>query len=162
MFSKIAKNSLILIDEPEISLHPNWQMKYITFLKNVFSKYPSCQFILTSHSHFLVSDLEGESSSVTALNRNEESKSLESILLDINTFGWSAEDILYNIFNVRSSLNYFLQADLTELLGIISNNLKEADKIEGILNKLNQLPKRENDPLQEIIIEATEYLKEIK
>lgn len=162
IFSKIENNSLILIDEPEISLHPNWQMQYISFLKKVFSKYSSCHFILTSHSHFIVSDLEGESSSVTALNRNEESKSLESRLLEINTFGWSAEDVLYNIFNVRSSLNYFLQADLTELLGIISNNLKEPQKVEEILNKLNQLPKRNNDPLQEIIIEATQYLKEIK
>lgn len=162
IFSKIKENSLVMIDEPEISLHPNWQMQYITFLKNVFSNYPSCHFILTSHSHFIVSDLEGKSSSVTALDRNTETNKLESRLIDINTFGWSAEDILYNIFNVRSSLNYFLQADLTELLGIISNNLKEPHKIEVILSKLNQLPKRDNDPLQEIIIEATEYLKEIK
>ena len=45
IFSKIENNCLVLIDEPEISLHPNWQMQYISFLKKVFSKYASCHFI---------------------------------------------------------------------------------------------------------------------
>lgn len=162
IFATITKDSLILIDEPEISLHPNWQMRYITFLKKVFAKYPSCHFILSTHSHFLVSDLEGESSSVTALNRDIETNQLSARLLEIDTYGWSAEDVLYNIFNVRSSLNYYLQADLTELLGMIANNIKDVEKIGVILNKLNALPKRENDPLQEIIIEATEYLNSIQ
>ena len=81
---------------------------------------------------------------------------------NLNTFGWSAEDVLYNIFNVRSPLNYYLQADLTELLGMIANNIKDSEKIGAILNKLNALPKRENDPLQEIIVEATEYLSSIQ
>ena len=67
-----------------------------------------------------------------------------------------------NIFNVRSSLNYYLQADLTELLGMIANNIKDPEKISTILNKLKSLPKRENDPLQEIILEATEYLSSIQ
>jgi hypothetical protein len=34
------KNSIngnpILIDEPEISLHPNWQLKILDFYKNIF------------------------------------------------------------------------------------------------------------------------------
>jgi len=32
ILSTIKQNSIILIDEPEISLHPNWQMKYMNFL----------------------------------------------------------------------------------------------------------------------------------
>ncbi|MBK8624809.1 MAG: AAA family ATPase [Saprospiraceae bacterium] len=162
IFASISQDSLILIDEPEISLHPNWQMRYITFLKKVFANYGSCHFVLSTHSHFLVSDLEGQSSSVTALNRDIETNKLSARLLEIDTYGWSAEDVLYNIFNVRSSLNYYLQADLTELLGMIANNIKDSKKIGEILNKLNALPKRENDPLQEIILEATEYLSSIQ
>lgn len=158
IFSKIRENSLILIDEPEISLHPNWQMGYISFLKKVFKKCASSQFILTSHSHFIISDLEGSSSSVTALIRNEETKKLSAELVNMNTFGWSAEDILYNVFNIRSQWNYYLEADLTKLLGMIANNSKKKNEIEPIIEKLDKLPKRENDPLQEILIEAKQYL----
>lgn len=157
IFSKIEDNSIVLIDEPEISLHPNWQMQYVTFLKNVFAKYKSCQFVLTTHSHFLVSDLEGNSSSVTALRRNELNK-LESRLIKADTFGWSAEDILYNVFNVRSTWNPYLEADLTELLGLISNNSNNKEKIVAIIDRIDKLPKRENDPLQEIIKEAKNYI----
>lgn len=162
LLSTIDQNSLILIDEPEISLHPNWQMRYISFLKKVFSKYSNCHFILTSHSHFLVSDLEGESSNIIGLIKTDGRILNVDFPKNLNTFGWSAEDVLYNIFNVRSSLNYYLQADLTELLGMIANNIKNPEKIGAILEKLNALPKRENDPLQEIILEATEYLSSIQ
>ncbi|OXA98199.1 hypothetical protein B0A75_14745 [Flavobacterium oncorhynchi] len=160
VFSKIKENSLVLIDEPEISLHPNWQMKYITFLKKVFSNYPSCHFILTSHSHFLLSDLEGESSAVTALRRNKDNK-LESTLIKADTFGWSAEDILYNVFNVRSVRNYFIQADLTDLLGLISENSTNKIKIKSLVNKLNHLQTSENDPLTAVLTEANIYLDKL-
>lgn len=33
LISRVKKNSLILIDEPEISMHPAWQMKYINLIK---------------------------------------------------------------------------------------------------------------------------------
>lgn len=30
--NNIKNNALILVDEPEISMHPNWQMRYISTL----------------------------------------------------------------------------------------------------------------------------------
>lgn len=163
LMATIKPNSLLLIDEPEISLHPNWQMKYVSFLKDILTSdtYNTSHILIASHSHFIVSDLEGDSSKVIGLSKGE---GIEVIPLakNLNTFGWSAEDVLYNIFSVRSPLNYYLQADLTELLGMIANNIKDSEKIGAILNKLNALPKRENDPLQEIIVEATEYLSSLQ
>ena len=44
LLSTVIPNSLIFIDEPEISLHPNWQMRYVSFLKKLFhnKKFNSC------------------------------------------------------------------------------------------------------------------------
>jgi len=158
MFANITKDSLILIDEPEISLHPNWQMRYITFLKKVFANFSSCHFILSTHSHFLVSDLEGKSSSVTALVRDLETNKLSAKLLKANTFGWSAEEVLYSVFNVRSVRNYFLEQDLTNLLGLIGQNSKDKKEIKRLIDRIEQMPVSENDPLKEIIVEANNYL----
>jgi len=36
ILSNIEKNSLVLIDEPEMSLHPNWQVNYIGAIKKSF------------------------------------------------------------------------------------------------------------------------------
>jgi predicted ATPase len=36
--SVVKESSIVLIDEPEISLHPNWQMQYIDLLNKIFKK----------------------------------------------------------------------------------------------------------------------------
>ncbi len=59
------KNIMILIDEGETTMHPNWQKKYlnyyIEFFKNNFKdKDQKFHLILTSHSPFLISDLPKE------------------------------------------------------------------------------------------------------
>lgn len=162
IFANIKKDSLILIDEPEISLHPNWQMRYITFLKNLFIKFGSCQFIFTTHSHFIVSDLEGESSSITALSRDLTTNKLSAALLEkSDTFGWSAEEILYNVFKVKTVRNHFLEADLTDLLGLISENSKDKQQIQKLLSSIKAINISTNDPMNAVIEEATEYLKEL-
>ncbi len=158
--ASIKHKSLVLIDEPEVSLHPNWQMKYINVLRELFSGelYSNCHVIIATHSHFLVSDVIEPSSKVIGLTREPILKIID-MPRNYDTFGWSAEDVLYNIFNVRSSLNYYLQADLTELLGMIANNnIDQKERIKEILEKLKKLPVRKNDPLQDIIVEADAFL----
>jgi len=51
-------NVLYLFDEPDLSLHPDWQRKYLFELINLLSKIKkNVHFILTTHSPFLLSDL---------------------------------------------------------------------------------------------------------
>lgn len=57
-----TSNSLVIIDEGELYLHPEWQRKYINALFLFFEYYArkrdiSFQIIVTSHSPFIVSDL---------------------------------------------------------------------------------------------------------
>jgi predicted ATP-binding protein involved in virulence len=46
-------NGIILIDEIELHLHPNWQRAVIGKLNKTF---PNCQFILTTHSPIVISE----------------------------------------------------------------------------------------------------------
>lgn len=159
ILSRIQENSLILLDEPDISLHPNWQMKYINALKSIFSEYNSCHFIIVTHSHFLISDLKPESSSLIALTKDQEGI-ISQIEVPKNTYGWSAEEILYSVFNVKSTRNSYIEYDLTKLLTLINKNSDDIESIESILQKLYHLKITEGDPLN-IIIEKTEkYLKD--
>lgn len=158
LMATIKPDSLLLIDEPEISLHPNWQMKYVSFLKNVLSSetYNTSHILIATHSHFIVSDLEGDSSKVIGLSKGEgiEVVSLEK---NLNTFGWSAEDVLLNIFNVPTTRNYFI----AERIGIIlkkaalKSNLSEyKDELLGYRKGL-----KEEDPLHYTITKISEKLK---
>ena len=52
-----SKGALILIDEPEISLHPNWQLKVLSFFKKLFtnsSGEQTSQIIISTHSPFII------------------------------------------------------------------------------------------------------------
>jgi len=54
---------LILIDEPDLHLHLDWQRQYIAKLIDTFSAVPEnikMHFIIATHSPFIVSDLPKE------------------------------------------------------------------------------------------------------
>jgi predicted ATP-binding protein involved in virulence len=155
ILATIKQNSLILIDEPEISLHPNWQMKYMNFLNEILRNYSNCHFIIATHSHFLISDLKGENSKIIGLKREEGKIQNIELPVNLNTYGWSAEDVLYNVFNVASTRNKFVAEDIAKIL----DKLSIGDK-----NKVNILPKniydeilqleaalKENDPLKHVV-----------
>ena len=161
IFARIKPNSLILIDEPETSLHPNWQMRYIDELKRIFKKYSDSHFILASHSHFIVSDLENSSSSVLALTKNADQQNVTAKLLDAQTYGWSAEEVLYDVFNVRSSRNYYLEYDLNKVIALVNQNSDQYDEIRKINEKLETLSLTEADPLNVIIQKIKNYLQNV-
>jgi predicted ATP-binding protein involved in virulence len=50
----LSGNGIILIDEIELHLHPKWQRQIIPALVKTF---PNCQFIITTHSPQVVSDV---------------------------------------------------------------------------------------------------------
>jgi len=157
ILANIKPNSLILIDEPEISLHPNWQIKYVDFLKKVFSKYPSCHFIIATHSHFMVSDIKDSSSSMISLKRNPYGE-IKPRTHDENTYGWTAEDILYNIFEVPTVRNFYLADKVGDILSLISKEEQNIDEIKKHVSELKNihLELKDIDPLKQIIEKLVE------
>jgi len=54
---KNLNGGIVLIDEPELSLHPQWQIKYLDFLRDLFqdeSGQIDIQFIIATHSPFIL------------------------------------------------------------------------------------------------------------
>lgn len=129
--------SLIFIDEPEVSLHPNWQMRYLEFIRTLFQNplYAKSHILIATHSHFFVSDVKGENSKIIGLTRNPK---LEIVPLpkNINTYGWSAEEVLLKVFNVSTSRNYFVAEKLGLLLDFIAS---EESTNETIKDKFYEL-----------------------
>lgn len=160
LMATIRQDSLLLIDEPEISLHPNWQMKYISFLKRLFDSdtYKTSHILIASHSHFIVSDLEGSSSKIIGLTKNN---GIEVVDLpkNLNTYGWSAEQVLLDVFNAPTTRNYFIAERIGKILKIAASsespNLDEYK--EELLKYWNGLT--EDDPLHYTITKIAQKLK---
>lgn len=160
LMATIQPHSLLLIDEPEISLHPNWQMKYVSFLKNLFTKetYHTSHILIASHSHFIVSDLEGSSSKVIGLTKNNGIQIVE-MPKRLNTFGWSAEQVLLDVFDTPTTRNYFI----AERLGIILKKAASSENpnLDEYKDELLKYWKglREDDPLHYTITKIAEKLE---
>jgi predicted ATP-binding protein involved in virulence len=157
----MKSNSLVFIDEPEISLHPNWQMKFLSFLREIFrnSEYSTCHIVVATHSHFLISDLEGSQANIIALSQSEEGPKARPI--HRNTFGWSAEEVLYRVFNVRTTRNYYIEMNLKELLHLITIQSKNKQRLEYLYNKLSFIELTEEDPLKKILSSSKKYIDKI-
>lgn len=62
----LKESAVVLVDEVELHLHPGWQRKVIPRLLATF---PGCQFVLTTHSPQVISEVHHES--VQLLSRDE-------------------------------------------------------------------------------------------
>lgn len=147
----MESNSLLLIDEPEISLHPNWQMKYIDVLSKIFSGdlFKTSQIIIATHSHFLISDLPGEESNIIGLKK--ENGVIKSLEINRDTYGWSAEQVLLDIFNVQTTRNYVVAERIGILLDLIAKEGSTRKEIKSKfleleMDKFSSLP--DEDPLK--------------
>jgi len=59
LYFKDYKEKIILIDEPELSLHPSWQNKVLKIYEN-FAKLNSCQIIIATHSPHIIGSAKNE------------------------------------------------------------------------------------------------------
>ena len=106
---------LICLDEPDLSLHPEWQKKYINELIKMFSKVTKkIHFLITSHSPLILSDIPKEN--VVFL------KAGEQVDVDINPFGANIHTLLSHGFFMKD--------------GLIGGFAKE--KIQNVINFLHR------------------------
>ncbi|MCD8422922.1 AAA family ATPase [Tenacibaculum finnmarkense] len=105
MFDRYPKSSnplkepaIVLIDEIDLHLHPEWQRNITQILSNLF---PKTQFIATTHSPIVVQSLE--EANVYILNK--EAKNVSITRMPNKTFrGWSVEDILNKVMGLKSKV----------------------------------------------------------
>ncbi len=147
---RVSRGSIIIIDEPEISLHPTWQYRYIEFLDNVIGQDMGCHIILATHSHFIVSDLPDDRSEVIRLIK--ERKKISSINYS-DTEGLSAEQVLLDVFDMPTSRNHYITSILQRALELASNEDRDEGELMSILQSLNKIKNklREDDPLKRIL-----------
>jgi predicted ATPase len=76
-----TNGAFIFIDEPEISLHPRWQMKILDYYKDIFtatSGEQTLQLIVATHSPFIIHNDNRHDDKVIVLKRSSGNISIET------------------------------------------------------------------------------------
>lgn len=89
---KEPKNKVILVDEPETSLHPSWQNKILKFYEN-FAKINNNQIIIATHSPHIIGSSRNEY--LRILRKNEEGN-VEAIH-GVKAHGRDINSILFDV-----------------------------------------------------------------
>jgi predicted ATPase len=98
--NRLNNRSLLIIDEPEVHLHPTWQVKYAEILVRL-SKEFAIPIVLTSHSPYFIEALEA------FVKKYKYEKSTNFYFAEKNKDGLSAKiiDVTKNISPILSSIS---------------------------------------------------------
>lgn len=130
-------HTLILIDEPELSLHPNWQMTFIDNLDRALKK-QICHLMITTHSHMLVSDLPMNRSTVSQWEKGRDGIIVANQISE-NTYGWSAEEVLFKVFKTATDRNRYFGERIAKLLEQMGNNTISPKDVADELKDLKEI-----------------------
>lgn len=123
-----AENAVILMDEPEISMHPEWQQKILGFYRGI-SKIS--QYILSTHSPHIASCCTKDE--IRVIKKVGEKVALEEMG---TPYGRTIEEVLTSIFELETVRNYEVQKKIDKYKSLYENKeiLDDAQ-----LKKMNEL-----------------------
>jgi len=110
MYGEDKQDFVVTIDEPESHLHPSMQRE---LLPNLFQAFPRAQFIIASHSPFVVTS--SPEARVYALTFNE-NRRVDSILLENVDLSGTANETLREVLGVPLSVPIWVENRLKEII----------------------------------------------
>ena len=119
---------IVLIDEVDLHLHPQWQRMILPRLMTTF---PNCQFIVTTHSPQILGELKSE----YVIRLMETESGIKAIPANGETFGLTSNDILERQMET-SERNENVQDTIEEaFLAIERSNLDRAKELRAKLTE---------------------------
>lgn len=118
---KSIEGAYVLVDEPEISLHPKWQLEILPFIKKLFTNeqgVQTSQIIVATHSPFIIHNSNRNNDKVIILQKDD--KGQITVLDKPEYYSWTSNRIVEDAFNVsidfQPNITYvFLEGETDEL-----------------------------------------------
>lgn len=130
-----AIQGIVLIDEIDLHLHPQWQRVIIRSLKEAF---PKLQFVVSSHSPMTVAGLDAAGAEVALLEARGEAVTIRTDLPSIR--GWRADQILTSVlFDLPTSRDIDTEALLKEYADRLNARGPGDDEVRVLGKKVSEL-----------------------
>ncbi|WP_177160906.1 AAA family ATPase [uncultured Fusobacterium sp.] len=129
------EDSIILIDEPELSLHPKWQQQIIKVYQSIGK---NNQIIVATHSPHILGSVPSEN--IIILSKNEENKIVPITGEELySSYGQTSDRILEDIMGMKSARNIEVQNLLDDVRNLVSENRYETDEFKEKYNELKNI-----------------------
>lgn len=129
------ENSIILIDEPELSLHPKWQQQIVDVYKKIGK---NNQIIIATHSPHILGSVKKEN--IILLDRNDDGKIIIKTDEDLyDSYGQPTDRVLKDIMGLKSTRNPKISKLLEEAGELIDKNEYESEEFKNKYNELREM-----------------------
>ncbi len=133
-------NSVILIDEPEISLHPKWQQKIVKVYEGIGE---NNQIIIATHSPHIVSSVKSESLKLL-VKADEGIEILQGEEIN-GSYGYPVERVLTELMGVETPRDFEVQNMIKTLQDLVRDNKYQTEEfkvlyseVKGLLGSLDE------------------------
>lgn len=143
-----TKGAIILIDEPEISLHPNWQLKIFDYYRRLFldeNEKQTSQIFFATHSQYVLQSAleEYANTSIMLFNREKTGVKVKTITAPVVLPTITSAELNYIAFDITSNdyhiqLYGYLQNKIAASSGNSSCSVKQCDEYIKQSKEYNQ------------------------
>lgn len=154
----VKDDTLVLIDEPENSLHPEWQRDYISLLRRSLECAKRCHIVIATHSPLVASGVRRGEGSLLGLRRSEEDGGLE-IVLSETVHGWLPSTVLEERFDMETVRAPELTKAVAAALELVKSKDSDKELLRQACLKLKDLVK--GLPPDDVIVPAIEAVIEL-
>jgi len=143
----LEDGAIVLIDEPENSLHPQWQQEFMETLFEMCTFMKDGHAIISTHSPLIVSSAPPGSTVVDLSNATEVISTVPV------AFGASADEILFEQFGIASSRNRVVVEIVQRAVDLVERELTDSTEFKTMMGRLEnvRLQLRPGDPLKDVI-----------
>lgn len=143
---KVSRNLLILIDEGDLYLHPQWQKQFLNslmkFLCNIYEN-KKIQILLTSNAPIVASDLP--SSNIIFLKQNKENGNSEVVKIEREqTFAANISSLIKDSFFIEGGMiGEFAAGKINEVITLLNTGnkaelLAQKEKVKKIIGLIGE------------------------
>jgi predicted ATP-binding protein involved in virulence len=140
----LETEGIVLIDEVDLHLHPQWQQVVVTGLQDAF---PKIQFVVTTHSPQVLTSIRKEN--IRTLGRNADGAYVASIPL-AHSYGELSSDVLQSIMFVDPQPPITERQDLRRLTELVDQGQYGSADAEVLFQRLRQTLRRDYPQLQRL------------
>ncbi len=139
--------TLVLIDEPECGLHPQWQRNYMELTDMALCGLADCHVVVATHSSLLLSSLPAARSEVVALERHDNKVVAQHI--EVPT-GWDATDVIQEVFGADSARGPEITRAFRHLLSLVAGGRPLRTEFKAEVKRVGPMVERlpADDPLR--------------
>ena len=154
--AEVESNSIVLVDEPENSLHPGWQRAYVDKVLAALA-YRNVSVIIATHSPLVVTGALMAHKNLVSVFQMQRNKPQRLQLQHPDRGDTSIEAVLWRAFDVVTPANHFISEEVVEAI-----NRFERDEItkDNITDMLRYMKAQSFDHQQEEFFNAIAELVE--